>query len=134
MPEVKTLDRKRPFVEIRDRSRPNVKFQQDDNLFDRKEAFFEKADFPIEIAAPPPPQVKIREISQRSIGTTKKSIVEKVTDLVVGDRVIATAGNQEIKRGRGRPPGAKNKPSGVDATLRAAAKENAAASAAESQA
>ena len=132
MPDKPVLDRKKPFAEVRDRTMPNVKYQQADNLFDRKGNFYKKADFALEMPEPPPPQVTVRDIATRRIGTTK-SIVEKVTDLVVGDKVIATTAAPE-KRGRGRPPGSKNKTPGVDDVVRQAARENATARAVEASA
>jgi hypothetical protein len=134
---IKTLNRAKPFIEVRDRARPNVKFQQGEDLFDRRGNFFAKADVEINLPEPPPPKVTVREISKRTIGTTK-SLVQKVTELVVGDKTVVTsegAAPAEVKRGRGRPPGSKNKtPIGVAETLRKAAQENAVARAAESAA
>lgn len=70
------------FVEIRDLARPNVRFQQGDNYFNRGKKFVEKAPYAVHVAsrkAEPkaaPAEVKVRD---RAAGPNGKSVVKMLS-------------------------------------------------------
>lgn len=70
------------FVEIRDLARPNVRYQQGDNYFNRAKKFVEKAPYAVHIASKhamqkdEPAQVKVRE---RATGPNGKSVVKMLS-------------------------------------------------------
>ena len=116
--EKPVLNRKKPFIEIRDRTMPNVAFQQIDNLFDRKGKFVKKADYAVTIKEPLPPPVKTRDIRQRSTrqDTPNKSVA-KIVSLAEATRASKLAAT--IKAGA------------LPQAVAEARKENARAAAAE---
>jgi hypothetical protein len=116
----------KPFVEVRDRTMPNVKYQQNNNLFDRRQAFVQKANIAIAHPEPKKPESVIRSISERRIGTTKSKESSKVP--VVVNSAVNGVIKPRISVGRPR------KTKSVDAVLQQNARENAAAKAAESAA
>lgn len=70
------------FVEIRDLARPNVRFQQGDNYFNRGKKFVEKAPYAVHVASKKtaekaaPAEVKVRE---RAVGPNGKSVVKMLS-------------------------------------------------------
>lgn len=131
------LDESKPFVAVRDRT-SNAAYQQGDSLFDRKKHFMKKASFTIIVKTPPPPVIKTRDISERRVGTTAKSIVGKLADKLIGKAAEVPPANPASPKGTGvrapqrNAPKSNQKPVGVTQTLKKAASENAAAAAAES--
>lgn len=100
------LNRDKPFIQIRDRARPNVEYQQGPAYYDRKGHFAGIAEIPIYFPEPKPVEVRTRDITQRTIGRTAKSVVGKITEEVarlVGDKPSTQAENTAKKR-IGRPP------------------------------
>lgn len=123
------LNRKKPFIQIRDRARPNVSFQQTDNLFDRQGRFVDKALYALEIKEAPPPVVKTRDISERKIGRVNKSVVDRVIETANG---LVTASAE--KKARAAAARAARKTLSLPDAVTRAAKENARAAAAEANA
>jgi hypothetical protein len=70
------------FVEIRDLARPNVRYQQGDNYFNRSKKFVEKAPYAVHVASKKavqkdePQQVKVRD---RAAGPNGKSVVKMLS-------------------------------------------------------
>lgn len=70
------------FVEIRDLARPNVRYQQGDNYFNRSKKFVEKAPYAVHVAnkkvaqKDEPVQVKVRD---RATGPNGKSVVKMLS-------------------------------------------------------
>lgn len=132
------FDEREPHIQVRDRALPHVAFHQGENLFDRKKHFVQKAGFVLNIPKPAAPVVKVRDIAERRVGTTTKSIIGKLADAMIG-KPAQVPGIVEtpfpVRRGRGRPPGKSTtvgKPAGVHETIKKSAQENASAAAAES--
>ncbi len=131
------FDEREPFLQVRDRALPHVAFHQGENLFDRKKHFVQAAAFKLNLKKPAPPVVTVRDIAERRVGSTSKSIIGKLADAMIGKGAPATDADAPFpaKRGRGRPPKVQTqigKPSGVAETLKKSAQENAAAANAES--
>jgi hypothetical protein len=136
------FDEHEPSIQVRDRALPHVAFHQGENLFDRKKHFVQKAAFKLNIKKPAPMTVKVRDISERRVGTTTKSIIGKLADAMIGKTAQVPTGEEgspfpaaQQKRGRGRPPKVTStvgKPNGVHETIKKSAQENASAAAAES--
>ena len=76
------FDASESFVEIRDLARPNVRYQQGDNYFNRSKKFVDKAPYAVHIASKQsaqkdePAQVKVRE---RAAGPNGKSVVKMLS-------------------------------------------------------
>lgn len=134
------FDERAPYIQVRDRAAPHVAFHQGENLFDRKKHFVQTAKFKLNIPKPIVPVVKVRDIAERRVGTTTKSIIGKLADAMIGKPAAAPVPEIEdtpfpVRRGRGRPPGKQTpvgKPAGVHETIKKSAQENASAAAAES--
>ncbi len=126
------FDEGKPYIQVRDRATPHIAYHQGANLFDRKKIFVKEADFVLKIKAPPAPVVKTRDIAERRVGGNSKSIIGKLADKFIGAPAVAPANSAPPKGPGGRKPSAPVKaPSGVQETLKRAAKENATAAAAE---
>lgn len=122
------IDLTKPHLTIRDRARPNVEYQQGPAYYDRKGHFAGMAEIPIYFPEPKKPEVKERDITQRIIGRTAKTVVGKISEAVAraaGEKPSVQA-EVTAKRRVGRPP-----KSALPDPVVKAARENARAAAAE---
>lgn len=87
------IDFKKPHINVCDRERPHVRYQQGPALYDRKGHFVEMAAIPIYLPEPKKPEVKERDITQRTIGRSNKSVVGKITETVA--RAVGAAPSEK---------------------------------------
>lgn len=73
------IDFNKPHILVADRAKPHIRYQQGAGLYDRKGHYVEQAAIPIYLPEPKKPEVKERDITQRVIGRTNKTIVEKIS-------------------------------------------------------
>jgi hypothetical protein len=70
------------FVEIRDLARPNVRFQQGDNFFNRSKKFVEKAPYAVHVArkiVAPKQEPELVKVRDRATGPNGKSVVKMLS-------------------------------------------------------
>lgn len=121
----------KPHIMVCDRARPNVKYQQGPNLYDRKGHYVEAAEIPIYLPEPKGPEVVTRDITERRVGRNNKSVVGKITQ-TVAQVTGAAASDKAIRKVIGRVKAGMR--DSVPGAVSQVIKENARAAAAEQQA